>query len=96
GGSAVSPIKLVGGAAISTPAAPTRSGYTFDGWDPVLPATMPQKDLTVVAKWKANPTPTSAPTAAPTPTPTPSTDAPSDSSPSEGESGTSNADPSGT
>ncbi len=32
-------------------AAPVRIGYLFKGWDPVLPSTMPAKDLKVEAKW---------------------------------------------
>ncbi len=31
-----------------------KEGYTFDGWEPALPATMPAEDLEVVAKWAIN------------------------------------------
>ena len=33
---------------------PTKAGYTFTGWDPEIPETMPNKDLTVYAQWEAN------------------------------------------
>lgn len=36
---------------IQLPDSPTRRGYTFDGWDPQLPAKMPANNLNVSAKW---------------------------------------------
>ncbi len=42
------------GAAVTPEAAPTKQGYTFDGWTPELPGTMPANDVTVTAKWIAN------------------------------------------
>ena len=33
---------------------PTKPGYTFAGWDPELPATMPDEDLDVKALWTIN------------------------------------------
>lgn len=33
---------------------PTRVGYTFTGWSPTPPATMPNEDLTLTAQWKAS------------------------------------------
>ncbi|MBP5366049.1 MAG: BspA family leucine-rich repeat surface protein, partial [Bacteroidales bacterium] len=42
------------GAAIATPANPERTGYTFDGWDAAIPATMPASNLTFSARWKIN------------------------------------------
>ena len=42
------------GADIPVPADPGREGYTFMGWEPALPETMPAHDLTVVAKWQIN------------------------------------------
>ena len=31
-----------------------KDGYTFDGWEPALPETMPAEDLEVTAKWVIN------------------------------------------
>ncbi len=42
------------GAAIEKPKDPTRTGYTFAGWDTEIPATMPAQDLTIKAKWTVN------------------------------------------
>ncbi len=42
------------GAAIVKPADPKKEGYTFDGWDQAIPATMPAQPLTFVAKWTIN------------------------------------------
>ena len=39
------------GTAITAPTA-TRRGYTFNGWDKSVPASMPDEDLTFTAKWK--------------------------------------------
>ena len=38
------------GAAVSV-AEPTKDHYTFAGWEPELPETMPANDVTVVSKW---------------------------------------------
>ena len=54
GGSAIVPITQDYGTAITAPAAPTKTGYTFTGWSPALPATMPAESLTVTAQWTAN------------------------------------------
>ena len=42
------------GSAITPIANPTKEGYTFAGWNPALPATMPANDLTVNAQWQIN------------------------------------------
>ena len=52
GGSEIDPITLDYGTDIAVPENPTRTGYTFDGWDVEIPETMPAGDLTVTAQWK--------------------------------------------
>ena len=54
GGSAVAPITQDYGTAINAPAAPTKTGYTFMGWEPELPAIMPAEDMTIKAQWRIN------------------------------------------
>ena len=54
GGSAIEPITQDYGTAITAPADPTKSGYTFAGWTPEIPATMPAENLTVTAQWRYN------------------------------------------
>ncbi|MBR0064795.1 MAG: InlB B-repeat-containing protein, partial [Paludibacteraceae bacterium] len=51
GGSAVESITLDYGTAVTAPANPTREGYTFNGWNPAVPATMPLNGTTCVAQW---------------------------------------------
>ncbi len=54
GGSAIDPIIQNYGTTINAPAAPTKTGYTFTGWEPELPATMPAENITVTAQWSIN------------------------------------------
>jgi uncharacterized repeat protein (TIGR02543 family) len=63
GGSAVANISADYGDAITQPADPTRTGYTFGGWYTddgtfndayVFPVTMPAEDVDLYAKWTVN------------------------------------------
>ena len=54
GGSEIAPITQDYGTAITTPADPTREGYTFIGWDKAIPTTMPAENVTITAKWEIN------------------------------------------
>lgn len=53
GGSAMEPITQDFGTDVTAPADPTKTDYTFVGWEPELPATMPAENMTVTAKWKS-------------------------------------------
>ena len=54
GGSEIAPITQDYGTKITTPADPTRKGYTFKGWDKEIPETMPAENITVKAQWEIN------------------------------------------
>ena len=51
GGSTIEAITLDYGSSITKPSNPTRSGYSFIGWDIEIPSTMPAYDMTIKAKW---------------------------------------------
>ena len=51
GGYGVEPIYARFGAPISVDT-PTKPGYTFDGWDRTIPATMPNENTSYTASWK--------------------------------------------
>ena len=42
------------GTAITPPAAPARTGYTFAGWDREIPTAMPAENMTITARWQVN------------------------------------------
>ncbi len=65
GGTEIAPITLEYGEAITPPANPEKEGYTFIGWSPEIPETMPANDITVVAQYEKNEEPADpdAPTA---------------------------------
>jgi len=54
GGTAVAPISGNVGDPVTAPIAPTKTGYTFAGWSPALPATFPAGGLATTATWTAN------------------------------------------
>ena len=54
GGSEIAPITQEYGTHITSPANPTREGYTFKGWDKEIPETMPAENITVKAQWEIN------------------------------------------
>ena len=52
GGSEIAPITQDYGTNITSPADPTREGYTFIGWDMEIPTTMPAENIMLKARWK--------------------------------------------
>ena len=51
GGTPVESITQDYGTAVTAPTAPTKEGFTFAGWEPALPETMPAQDMTLKAVW---------------------------------------------
>lgn len=59
GGGSIAPITIEAGATITIPNAPTREGYTFDGWytdnnnfvNEYIISTTPAESITLYAKW---------------------------------------------
>ncbi len=54
GGTAVADITQNFGTTVTAPVSPTKTGYTFGGWSPAVPVTMPANNTTCIAQWTAN------------------------------------------
>ncbi len=54
GGSAIDPITQDYNTSVSAPVAPTKTGYTFAGWDATIPSVMPAENITITALWTVN------------------------------------------
>lgn len=50
----VKEVETIFGEAIEVPDDPEREGYTFAGWDPIVPDTMPAEELEFEAVWTPN------------------------------------------
>ena len=58
GGSEIASITQDYGTNITSPADPTREGYSFIGWDRDIPVTMPAENMTLKARWRDTEKPT--------------------------------------
>ena len=54
GGSDIAPITQVYTSEVLPPSDPTKTGYTFLGWETDIPSNMPAGDMTIKAKWQIN------------------------------------------
>ncbi len=54
GGSTIDSITQDVGSEVTAPEPPTKEGYSFAGWDPELPTTMPEGENTYTALWTIN------------------------------------------
>jgi uncharacterized repeat protein (TIGR02543 family) len=54
GGTEVSPITQDYQTEVSIPTNPTKTGYSFTGWNEDIPSSMPGDDLTLIAQWSIN------------------------------------------
>ena len=53
-GSVIPPITGMFGSDVPTISNPTRTGYTFTGWDKAIPDEMPAESITINAGWRIN------------------------------------------
>ena len=54
GGTKIDPITQDYGTPVTRPANPTKSGYTFAGWNKTIPSAMPAENMTITALWRSN------------------------------------------
>ena len=54
GGSLIASVTQDYGTAVTPPADPTKTGYSFNGWDTVIPVTMPARSMEIKALWTIN------------------------------------------
>ena len=54
GGSEIAPIVFKYGEYVSIPSVPSKTGYTFAGWDKEIPETMPAENIILKAIWTIN------------------------------------------
>ena len=54
GGTEIAPITQDFNSTVTAPANPTKTGYTFVGWDKEIPNTMPAESITIKALWTVN------------------------------------------